>query len=56
MTQIHSHLPPAKFEIPNGVTKQTVCIDSGNLANFNCKHTYTEYFLKDTVPDICKQH
>lgn len=56
MTKIHSDLPSAKFEITNGVVKQTICKDSGLVATSNCKNTYTEYFLKGTVPLICNIH
>lgn len=56
MKNIHSGLPNKKFEMSNGVTTRVICKDSGKLANSNCPNTFTEYFLKDTVPGDCTQH
>ena len=56
MKNIHSSLPSAKFEIANGVVTETICKDSGKLANSNCPNTFTEYFLKGTIPNACTQH
>ena len=56
MTQIHSNLSNAKFEITSGVVTATICKDSGEVATSNCTNTYTEYFLKRTVPDTCSKH
>ena len=58
MNQIHAGLTPAKFIVPDkGIERITICEDSGLYATENCKKTYTEYFLKGTVPEICNtQH
>lgn len=56
MKNIHSGLPNAKFEISSGVVTRTICKASGKIANSNCPNTFTEYFLKDTIPTNCTQH
>ena len=56
MKQIHTGLPGARFEMSSGVVTATICRDSGKVANANCPNTFTEYFLKGTVPDGCTQH
>ena len=56
MRQVHSNLPKTKFEMSDGVTTRIICRDSGKLANSHCPNTFTEYFLKDTVPTACTQH
>lgn len=56
MKSIHSGLPNKKFEKTDGVVTSTICRDSGKVANSSCPHTFTEYFLKGTVPDMCTQH
>ena len=56
MKNIHSGLPSKKFEKTDGVVTSTICKDSGKVANSSCPNTFTEYFLKGTVPDMCTQH
>lgn len=56
MKNIHSNLPNAKFEMSRGVVTETICRDSGKVANSSCPNTFTEYFLKGTVPENCTQH
>ena len=56
MKNIHSGLPSKKFEKTDGVVTSTICRDSGKVANSSCPNTFTEYFLKGTVPDMCTQH
>lgn len=65
MRQAHSGLKGRTFaqDRPDGVVTATVCRDSGLLATDNCKHdergdrTYTEYFVKGTVPTKqCETH
>ncbi len=56
MKNIHSNLPKAKFEMSKGVVTETICRDSGKVANSSCPNTFTEYFLKGTVPENCTQH
>ena len=56
MKEIHSGLPNTKFEMSSGVVTATICRDSGKVANSSCPNTFTEYFLKGTVPDGCTQH
>ncbi len=56
MKNIHSGLPNKKFEKTDGVITSVICKDSGKVANSSCPHTFTEYFLKGTLPDMCTQH
>lgn len=56
MKNIHSDLPNKKFEKTDGVITSIICKDSGKTANSSCPNTFTEYFLKGTMPDICTQH
>ena len=56
MKNIHSGLPGKRFEKTDGVVTSIICKDSGKVANSSCPHTFTEYFLKGTIPDICTQH
>ena len=65
MKQAHTGLSGKTFAEtrPSNVTTATVCRDSGLLPNENCKddprgnRTYTEYFVKGTVPTKqCKTH
>ena len=56
MKNIHSGLPNKKFEKTDGVITSIICKDSGKVANSSCPHTFTEYFLKGTLPDMCTQH
>ena len=65
MKQAHSGLEGKKFSDtrPDGVVTQKICRDSGLLATEECKHdprgnrTYTEYFVKGTVPNKqCETH
>ena len=73
MRYAHKDLKGRRFsqDRPNGVVTARVCRDSGLLATENCKNdprgdrTYTEYFVKGTVPskkcdchvkvEICKE-
>lgn len=56
MNKIHSDLPSASFEKPSKVIYEIICTDTGKKATTNCVHTTPEYFLKDTVPDLCTVH
>lgn len=64
MNTVHKDLPSAKFEQPSGIVTATICSKSGLLATENCKcgsqehgYTYTEYFVKGTVPtEHCDVH
>ena len=65
MKEAHSGLDGKTFAEtrPDGVVTQTICRDSGLLATENCKNdprgdrTYTEYFVKGTVPtEQCETH
>lgn len=56
MSSIHKKLDKSKFQKPNNVLSATICSSSGELANGNCPDTYTEYYLKGTLPSTCKEH
>ncbi len=56
MKKVHSDLPSAKFEKPSNIVTAKICTDSGKVATDSCEHTYTEYFVKGTVPDYCDGH
>ena len=56
MKKIHSDLPSAKFEKPSNIVSATICLDSGKVATDECDRTYTEYFVKGTIPGDCEGH
>ena len=56
MRSIHKDLESASFEKPSNVVSTKVCLTSGKLATDACTDTYTEYFVKGTVPDYCDGH
>lgn len=58
MKNIHMDLEKASFEIPktSKLEQITICKDTGLYATEKCNSTYSEYFLKGTVPDICDKH
>lgn len=56
MKRVHEGLEEARFTRPSNVVTATVCKDSGKLATDSCTRTYTEYFVKGTVPEACDGH
>lgn len=56
MSRIHSGLPSDNFEKPDNVYAIEVCAETGKQATTGCPHTYTEYFLKKTLPKTCNKH
>ena len=59
MSRIHSNLPNASFDMPNGITTCAVCSDSGKLPRDGlCNdHIRTEYFIEGTEPvEYCDIH
>ena len=59
MKSIHSGLSSKKFEIPSGNNIETarICSKTGLLAYTSCPSSYTEYFLKGTLPSAyCIEH
>ena len=56
MRSIHSGLDNATFEKPSWIQTETICADSGEIANSGCTNTYEEYFLWGTKPGNCTEH
>ncbi|MBP3596069.1 MAG: penicillin-binding protein [Clostridia bacterium] len=56
MKRLHTNLETSNFVKPEGVSKLAVCSQTGMIATFNCKNTYTECFLNTNIPPNCTQH
>ncbi len=56
METIHKGLKGKRFERPDDIVTATICRTSGKLATSKCASTYTEYFVKGTVPKECDGH
>ena len=56
MRSIHSDLDGARYERPGWIQTETICADSGEIANSGCTNTYEEYFLWGTRPGNCTKH
>ena len=44
------------FTQPDNIVSAKICKDSGKKATDKCKNTYTEIFVKGTVPEDCTGH
>ena len=56
MIKIHNGLDSKEFTKPSSIEQLNICIETGLLATTGCKHTYTEYFTKDNLPEKCNIH
>ena len=56
MARIHSGRGMAVFEMPRKVETAVICKETGKAATTGCTDTYTEFFVKDTVPGVCDKH
>jgi len=56
MKDIHEDLEKTRFKKPDGIVTAKVCKTSGGLATSKCKSTYSEFFVKGTVPKACAGH
>ena len=56
MRDIHKDLESKSFERPSNIVSAKICMDSGCVATEECTRTYTEVFVKGTVPDECEGH
>ena len=56
MERIHSDLPYADFEMPEGIVQVRICTSSSNIASRNCS-SRSELFAEGTEPTIvCSGH
>ena len=53
---IHQDLEVKDFIEPENIVTAKICLDSGKKATDKCKNTYTEIFVKGTVPADCDGH
>lgn len=56
MKKIHADLPESGFTKPSNVVTARICLQSGKVATEACSQTYTEYFVKGTIPSDCEGH
>jgi penicillin-binding protein 1A len=49
-------MPLEYFEMPQGVYKETICVDTKKLATEYCPNKTTEYFTEKTLPGKCNRH
>ena len=56
MARIHSGKGMAVFEMPRKVETAVICKETGKVATTGCSDTYTEFFVKGTVPGVCDKH
>lgn len=56
MRAVHKGLKKASFEKPEGISSAKICKITGKVATEKCEKTYTEVFVKGTVPDKCEGH
>ena len=57
MKSIHTGLEDKIFDKPYRIETAQVCRHSGLLASTDCDETYTEYYLRKTIPkDTCINH
>ena len=56
MRNIHKSLSNSTFTATKGVRSANICAKTGKTATSGCPDTYTEYFLKGTIPSQCNEH
>lgn len=56
MKNIHKNLESNNFEKPINIQDATICPTSGKVAADKCTNTYTEYFIRGTIPEMCNVH
>ena len=56
MKVVHQNLEVKDFIQPDNIVSAKICLDSGKKATDKCKNTYTEIFVKGTVPEDCNGH
>ncbi len=56
MKNVHKKLSNSAFTSTKNVRSASICADTGKTSTSSCPNTYTEYFLKGTVPNQCSKH
>lgn len=56
MKEANSSKEVKDFTKPDNIVSEKICKDSGKKATSKCKNTYTEIFVKGTVPEECSGH
>ena len=57
MNRVHSGLPAKNFTAPSGLTKTSICLESGLKPGPYCTKTASEIFVAGTEPkEICMEH
>lgn len=56
MSKIHAGLKNANFEKPSTISTCNICAETGKIATTECTNVYTEYYLQNTIPDLCDKH
>ena len=56
MSKIHAGLKNANFEKPSTISTCNICSETGKIATTECTNVYTEYYLQNTIPDLCDKH
>lgn len=55
MTALHKNKAKSTFDKPDGIVSAKICKKTGLKATSKCSSTYTEIFVKGTVPDSCDE-
>lgn len=56
MHRIHAGKVSAHFKISSDLEACKICSKTGLRARTNCSNTYTEYYLRGTIPKLCTEH
>lgn len=56
MKTVHKELATKDFTKPDNIVSARICLDSGKKATDKCKNTYSEIFVKGTIPGDCNGH
>ena len=56
MHRIHAGKNSNHFKMDSSIQACKICTKTGLRARTNCPNTYTEYYLRGTVPKLCEEH